>query len=547
MSLLLVWDAYFFYDIQIEIVTQSASHHPSTGSPPMPINYNTLTLAVEGYADQRSYLPGEEVCFHCSARVASFSVEITRVGLNRETVWRHTGIAGQEHPTPPDAYAKGCGWPVTFSFHVGETWQSGFYEVLLRGDGVQGVEAIGHAFFVVRSANPGRDSSILLVLSTNTYNAYNRWGGHCLYTGATQVSFARPLERGYVYRPPAAYDGRAASVEPEPDPTHRRVQEYLRDNHYPLWIMSAGWPSWEHRFVRWAESNGYRVDMAINSDLEFHPEILDNYQLMVSMGHDEYWSWGMRDAIDRFVDRGGNLAVFSGNTCFWQVRYEDDGQTMVCYKDQAHAKDPVMGTARQQYLSSLWSDPLIGRPENKTTGLSFTRAGYARMGEAVPRGSGAYTIYRPDHWAFANTGLRYGDLLGLGSFVVAYETDGCELILQNGLPVPTHADGTPENFTILATSPAHLISINSTVCEAPAALWASLDPPGELEFIATRLYGDASPENTAKLAHGNTVMGIFTRGGTVLNVGSTDWAYGLDDNALIQQVTRNILNRLSQQ
>jgi hypothetical protein len=138
-------------------------------------------------------------------------------------------------------------------------------------------------------------------------------------------------------------------------------------------------------------------------------------------------------------------------------------------------------------------------------------------------------------------------LLGLGSFVVAYETDGCDFTLKNGLPVPTHADGTPETFTILATSPARLLSINGTTCEAPAALWASLEPPGELEFITERLFGDTSPENIAKVAHGNTVMGCFTRGkGTVFNVGSTDWVYGLDADAQIQQVTRNVLDRLSQ-
>ena len=510
----------------------------------MRADYNTLELAVEGYPSQYSYLPGEEAHFHCSARVKSFSVEIARVGGKREVVWRRAGIRGEEQPTPADAYANGCNWPVTFSLRIPEHWQSGFYEVVMRGDGVLGEEATGHACFVVRSANPGRDTSMLLVLSTNTYNAYNRWGGHCLYTGKTQVSFARPLERGYVYRPAAAYDGRAASVETAPDPTHRRTQEYLRTNKYPLWVISAGWPSWERRFVRWAESNGYRIDMAVNADLELHPEILDHYKLMISMGHDEYWSWGMRDVVDHFVERGGNAAFFSGNCCFWQVRYEDNGRTMVCYKDQAHDKDPVMGTDRQRYLSSLWSDPLIGRPENQTVGLSFTRGGYVRVGEGVPRSSGAYTVYRPDHWVFAGTNLRYGDLLGLGSYVVAYEVDGCDFVMRSGLPEPTHVDGTPDTFTILGASPAHLLSITPTVCEAPAALWASLDPPGELEFISTKLFGDGSSENTAKIAHGHAVMGCFERGGTVFAAGSTDWAYGLDNDAQIQQVTRNVLDRL---
>ena len=82
---------------------------------------------------------------------------------------------------------------------------------------------------------------------------------------------------------------------------------------------------------------------------------------------------------------------------------------MICYKHRAPERDPVLGTGQQARLTSCWSDPLIGRPENLTSGLSFCRGGYVRIGWAVPRSSGAYTVYRPDHWLFANTGLRYGD------------------------------------------------------------------------------------------------------------------------------------------
>ena len=39
-------------------------------------------------------------------------------------------------------------------------------------------------------------------------------------------------------------------------------------------------------------------------------------------------------------------------------------------------------------------------------------------------------------------------------------------------------------------------------------------------------------------------MGVFERGGTVFNAGVTDWAYGLDGDRLVQEVTRNVLTRL---
>ncbi|MCX6047946.1 MAG: hypothetical protein NT075_22835 [Chloroflexi bacterium] len=511
----------------------------------MPLPY-TRFPAVEGYPDKLSYLPGETVAFHCTARTKTYTVEIARIGAERELVWRRAGIAGQEQPFPADAYATGCGWPVSFSLSIPETWRSGYYEVLLQGDGVAGIAAVGYACFVVRAARPSRGTASLLVLSTNTYNAYNQWGGSCLYAGARRVSFARPFERGFLNRPETTFDGRIASIEPAGEPAHQRLQAYQAEHKYPLWSDSSGWHNWERRFVRWAERNGYHLDYAINADLEFHPEVLDGYQLLLSVGHDEYWSWGMRDTVDGFVERGGNHAIFSGNTCFWQVRYEDEGRTMVCYKSVARQQDPVMQTDQRHLLTALWSDPLIQRPENLTTGLSFCRGGYIRVGQAAPRASGAYTVYRPEHWVFANTDLRYGDLLGLGSYIATYEVDGCELTLQQGRPVPTHTDSTPADLAILATAPARLISITETVCEAPPALWESLEPPGELEFVATQLFGDASPENVAKVAYNHAVMGVFTKGkGTVFNAGVCDWAYGLDNDPLVQQVTHNILARLS--
>jgi hypothetical protein len=313
-----------------------------------------------------------------------------------------------------------------------------------------------------------------------------------------------------------------------------------------MWCASSSWHNWERRFVRWAEAEGLTLDFAVNSDLEFHAEVLDDQQLMLSVGHDEYWSWGMRDRADAFVEAGGSWAIFSGNTCFWQVRYEDDGRTMVGYKARADSLDPVAGTDDGHLLTSMWSLPSIGRLEAQTTGLSFSRGGYARVGQATPRSSGGYNIHRPDHPVFAGTDLRYGDVLGGSSRIVGYEVDGCELTMINGDPVPTYADGTPAGLEVLATAPARLLSITPTFSEVPKALWASADPPGDLEAVAAALFGSASPENTARIAHNHAVIGTFTKGkGRVLNAGTTDWAYGLDGDPLVQQVTRNILRWLA--
>ena len=43
---------------------------------------------------------------------------------------------------------------------------------------------------------------MLLALATDTWHAYNDFGGRNLYTGGTTVSLQRPMARGYLHKPP---------------------------------------------------------------------------------------------------------------------------------------------------------------------------------------------------------------------------------------------------------------------------------------------------------------------------------------------------------
>jgi hypothetical protein len=348
------------------------------------------------------------------------------------------------------------------------------------------------------------------------------------------VSFERPLARGFLAKPePAARKAQAVA-----DREALAYFAWAEEHDLSPWSGGAGWWTWERPFVAWAEREGFTVDVAVSQDLEEHPEVLDGHRLLLSVGHDEYWSWGMRDAVERFLASGGNAAFFGGNTCWWQVRFEDG--KMVCFKYRAD-EDPAVGSDEQRFLTGSWSDRRIGRPEASMTGLSFSRGGYSRYGAGVPRASGAYTVWRPDHWAFAGTDLRYGDALGLADAVVGYEVDGCDLTIVDGLPVPTHEDGAPATLAILATAPARLWSRD----EQPARYARE---PGELEHVAAALWGEFADANVHKIQHNHAVVGCFAvpGGGTVFNVGCTDWTYGIEGgDPVVERVTRNVLERLS--
>lgn len=444
-------------------------------------------LFVEGYAGEVSYAPGEELTLHLSSSASSITLEIARLGAKREVVWSADNIPGKEYSIPEDAASHGCRWPSTPILKIPESWQSGYYHVTMKARDGGGKYAYrntrtaeGSCYFIIRPAVPGKRSKILLQLSTHTYNAYNNYGGASLY----------------------AYNGR------DNNQGHR-----VSFDRPP----ASQFPNWEQPFVQWAESHGYTLDYAANGDLESHPEILKAYRLVLSVGHDEYWSAPMRDHLEAFIRDGGNVAFFSGNTCCWQVRAEDKGHALTCWKQNFHS-DPVY-SAREGYatLSTLWSHHLVQRPENQLTGVGFLWGGYHKSHGQLMDGSGAFTVHHPEHWLFEGTGLKQNDSFGGKDTIVGYECDGCELEWKGGLPVPTHKDGTPNDFLILCTAPAQ---------------WH----PDDCQWYERW-------ENGRK---GQAVLGLYTHGGTVVTVGSTDWAHGLRGaDPMVDRITRNILDRLS--
>jgi len=491
---------------------------------------------VTGYCWPQSVVAGDRVGLHLSSSGGRpVRVEIARVGGQRDVVFRSDAVAAGEQVTPADAAAAGCDWPVALSLDVDPTWRSGYYEVVLEIDVGDKVRR-DFAFFVVR---PSAGTRIVVALSTNTWCAYNDFGGPNLYTGGTRVSMRRPMAPGYLHKPPGK--GRRVTGTGEPDPQNAAHVGYLLLNHLSAYAGSAGWPDWELPFIAWAERGGFEIGVCTNADLEAHPEVLDGASLYLSVGHDEYWSRGMRDTVEAFIAQGGNAAFFSGNTSLWQVRLEgDDGDVMVGYKG-FFKDDPLWGSDREPEVTTFWSDVVVGRPENLMTGVSFTRGGYHRIGRNVSSGLGGYTVHRAGHWIFDGTGLGYGDVLGASSTVVGYECDGCVFTYRDGLPYPTGEDGTPSTFEILGTCPTRHFT-RETAPRPPRP-----GEPSELEYIASRVFGTRDPEAMDRIRHGHAVLGAYTNdaGATVLTSGSTDWAHGLAGrDPQIEQITRNVLTRL---
>jgi hypothetical protein len=225
-------------------------------------------------------------------------------------------------------------------------WPSGLYFLRLSAsDG-----RVGYAPFVVRRRGPS--SHVAVVLSTNTWQAYNfwdatgdGWGDSWYVSGATKsVDLERPfLDFGVPFR--------------------------FRD--------------WDLDFVAWLNRTGKRVDFLTDDDLEAYrsgDELASAYDLVVFPGHAEYVTQHGYDVVERYRDDGGNLMFLSANNFFWQVR-----------------RDGTLLTKVAQWRN-------LGRPEAGLVGVQFAAGDYGgRQGPYVVRGS---------TWPFAGTGLRDGDTFG---------------------------------------------------------------------------------------------------------------------------------------
>jgi hypothetical protein len=496
------------------------------------------------YCDRPCYSPGDTVQFHVSTTAATWSLEIALDAPGGQDVFSRAGLPGRRCDTPADASVSGCGWPAAFELEIPADWPSGGYRVTCRIETAMGPKQ-NHQLFLLRSARPGRPERLLLVAATGTWCAYNDWGGSNHYSGITgpdrdqyapQLSLERPLPRGFVDLPANAPRAALAAPPAFGDPVSYPHMDWAFANGYSKKYASAGWASYERRFVHWAAEAGFDVDLISQYDLELDPAAIEDYRCLVFIGHDEYWSWEMRDTVDAWVEAGGRVARFAGNF-LWQTRLENEGRRQVCYKYRARAEDPLRDTER---ATTAWEAPEVGRPGASTFGLNALRGVYAGWGGCVAFGSGGFPLYRPDHWAFAGTGLGYGDVLGAASRVFAYEVDGLDYVIRDGLPYPSGAEEVPDGLEILAVGLASNAEVARGV-DAGALFLGDED----CAYRAEILHGEINAETMALASRGSGMIVSFPKGrGQVFHAGSVEWVAGLlRRDPQVERVTRNVLAR----
>jgi hypothetical protein len=256
-------------------------------------------------------------------------------------------VAREALDPQPGPHIDAANWPVTDVIPVGEDWTTGVYiaRLILTTGKHAGLDAL--VPFVIR---PALDviADILVQQPVTTAQAYNSWGGKSLYSSnssdeeaAVKVTFDRPY--------PACGNAN----------------------------LNARWPFvWDYQLLRFLEREG--IDVAYTTDVDTHrePWSLVGHRLLITSGHDEYWTREMRDAFDMALAEGTNLACMGANTAYWQMRFEDAERTMVEYRWRAAdpEPDPALKTEMFRNLKP------IPRPECLLWGVQY-QEGLTRSGQ----------------------------------------------------------------------------------------------------------------------------------------------------------------------
>jgi hypothetical protein len=300
---------------------------------------------------RRSYAPGQlaEVSLASDARLLHLVVYSFQTQRPGKLDPRTSGNAMT--PSLAFPWRNRRSTPRLVRFVRAGDWPSGLY--FLNANAPDG--RTSYAPFIVRPRVYGTQSRVAVILSTNTWQAYNfrdengdGWGDSWYVSNAIHsVDLQRPfLDFGVPFR--------------------------FRD--------------WDLNFISWLNRTGKQVEYLSDDDLasfKSGDDLARAYDLVVFPGHAEYMTKHAYDVVQRYRDLGGNLMFLSANNFFWKV--ERKGRRLTRVKQ--------------------WR--ALGRPESALVGVQYAGSNHgAHQAGFVVQGA----LTAP--WVFAGTGLRDGDTFG---------------------------------------------------------------------------------------------------------------------------------------
>ena len=392
-----------------------------TAKPGQPYQFRLLSDCILGYVWPRAVKTGESSEFRVHA-TEPYRLSLWRYGYKREMV-KLLGWFDEHGPravmqiTPDGDYTQtGVNWnkigygSAHHTQFVTGPEKSGLYYLHAKG------EKTGEFFSFPWVVAPAKPSAPIAVLaSTNTWLAYNNFGGRSNYINAHHlpdepvVNARQDLIRytnagsfnvwGYQddeYLP-------LSFERPEPGNVVREHEEVTDpiEGRLPCGMAPAEW-----RMLGWLEREGFDYDYYSEGQLHEGKLDLDAYKILIISIHPEYWSRQMYQSVKDWVfNRGGKLMYLGGNGLNCEVEFLD--QDRLRFKTYlSPSVDGALGMPDPKN-PDIYCESRMHRTLESEANLLGVVCTHTGIMTAAP-----YKVIDPDHWVFAGTGLKKGDLFG---------------------------------------------------------------------------------------------------------------------------------------
>jgi hypothetical protein len=298
-----------------------------------------------------------------------------------------------------------CHWQRSLAFTLDSSWVQGDYLLKL-------VTTSGQASYVPLTViDPSSHATYVIQNSVLTWEAWNPYGGYDCFQGPT------------------------GQLGPS-DPIRSRVVSYDRPYEYSYsdGEGAADFLNLEYPAVRFAEENGLDVTYWTDIDVTEHPSWLEHHKVLISLGHNEFWTAAERAAVVTGQSDGVNVMFLGATPALRPARLVasplGSDREMVAYRD-AYA-DPIERTDPALATANEWANPPLDKPSSEIVGQTY--GGYGI--------NAAMVIADPQAWPFAHTGVTVGTelphvILGDYDHYVAGEPGPTDVQILAHSPVTT--------------------------------------------------------------------------------------------------------------
>jgi N,N-dimethylformamidase len=318
---------------------------------------------IEGYCNPMSLRPGDKVRFMVHSPNGPFSMNIARLGAPNRILYRQDTICGGSQNYRRHAYRDGAQWEARYELTIPDSWKAALYIAKV-------FDKTGNDFvipLIVKRSMRQKPCRVVVLASTNTWNAYSEWGGASIYKYSWDDNLHIPGSSVVHSQRPILF------IHPVTGQSHL------------LW--------YESDIYQWLDSHGYEYEVLTDADVHQEPDVLHDYRVVIINTHGEYWTKEMFAGLEDYLNRGGNVASLGGNGLYW---------TTVINEGRLVVGEPCGPLAMDLGAGGTWA--MLGCSESRILGVRFTGSG---TDSYAP-----YRVLAPEHWALRGTGLAAGDLIG---------------------------------------------------------------------------------------------------------------------------------------